>query len=484
MGYLSRSIERIGGRRLVLALGGFYVATAAAFPVTPVAGDRSTGDVLIISLLVGASGLVLSYGGYRLSRTNIRPDLYHVVAGWCVRAVGVMVGILLFISLVTGLSDPLANVLILSALASVAGLGMGYHDGRAKTRAVDAEEHSRELERYRAIVETVNDGIFVADADDRFTLVNDAYCEMMGYDREELIGSPTSLVADETEEDVAAILEEVDRDLTAGPSETNTYETSLETASGETFDAEWSVAPLPNSAGGAPDRVVVVRDVTERNERERRLERQNEQLDSFASLLAHELRNPVTIGQIYSQQLSREENPEAVEYVAEAFDRIEDIIDVMLLVARGRDAISECSAVNLADAAREAWTEVDAPDATLELDVDQTVEADATYIRHLFRNLFENAVEHGGTDVTVTVGTLPTGFYVADDGRGIDLDERATVFETGYTSAASEGGMGLGLTFVQEMATAYEWECSVAESTAGGAQFEFENVTRTPTATE
>jgi len=102
---------------------------------------------------------------------------------------------------------------------------------------------------------------------------------------------------------------------------------------------------------------------------------------------------------------------------------------------------------------------------------------DETYIRHLLRNLFENAVEHCGSDVTVTVGDLQTGFYVADDGAGIPAEDREMVFNTGYTTANSQGGMGIGLTFIQEMADVYEWHCAVSESMDGGAQFEFENVT-------
>ncbi len=474
MGYLARGVKRVGGRRVILALGGFYVAIAAAFPVTHVVGDRSADDVLIISTLVGASGLVLLYGGYRLSQMDIRPDLYHVVAGWCLRAIEVMVGILLFISLITSMSDPLANYLILPALASIAGLGMGYHDGRAKTRAVDAEEYSRELERYQTIVETVSDGIYVVDGDGYFQMVNEAYAKMLGYSREELLGSHTSLVAEKAE----TLADEIERDLTADGPVTGTYEATLTTASGMQIEAEATMALLPAQDDDAPDRVAVVRDVTERNERERQLERQNKQLDNFASLLAHELRNPVNIGQIYSQQLPREENPQAVEYVTEAFDRIEDMIEVMLLVARGRDAVSENATVDLADAAHQAWVEADTSEATLEVTTDRMVDVDDTYIRHLFRNLFENAVEHGGSDVTVTVGNLPTGFYVEDDGRGIEPDEKEAVFETGYTSSASEGGMGLGLTFVQEMAGVYEWDCSVTESATGGARFEFMNVTK------
>jgi light-regulated signal transduction histidine kinase (bacteriophytochrome) len=92
------------------------------------------------------------------------------------------------------------------------------------------------------------------------------------------------------------------------------------------------------------------------------------------------------------------------------------MIDVMLVLTRGRDAVDPGSAVELADVAHDAWEEANTHDATVEMEVDIEIQADETYLRHLFRNLFENAVEHGGTDVTVTVGDLPTGFYVADDG--------------------------------------------------------------------
>jgi signal transduction histidine kinase len=121
---------------------------------------------------------------------------------------------------------------------------------------------------------------------------------------------------------------------------------------------------------------------------------------------------------------------------------------------------------------------MDAPDATLKVAIDDTIQADETYVRHLFRNLFENAVEHGRRDVTVTVGELPTGFYVADDGPGISAAEWDTVFEAGYTTAADGGGTGLGLAFVREIAEVYDWPCSVTESDAGGARFEFQNVDR------
>nr|WP_254531405.1 PAS domain S-box protein [Natrinema gelatinilyticum] len=50
------------------------------------------------------------------------------------------------------------------------------------------EEHERELRKYETIVETIGDGIYVKDEAGRFTMVNDAYADLTGYDREELIG--------------------------------------------------------------------------------------------------------------------------------------------------------------------------------------------------------------------------------------------------------------------------------------------------------
>ena len=483
MAYVPQIISRVGGRRVILALAGLYLVVAAGFFASQVGGIRPDGEILIYTSLMGVSGLAFAYAGYHLPQTSIHPDLYDVIASWCIRALGIMLSIILLGLLANSVDDLVAGFIVLPLLASVAGLGMGYHDARASTRALDAEErrreaerYSQELERYQTIVETVNDGIFVVDKDYHFTLVNDAYTELVGYDREELIGSHASLVVPE-EEDMEVQAKEIQRDLEKGAVETKTYESKTKTASGETIDVDWTVAPLPEQEDSDHDRVVVVRDVRERNEREQRLRQQNDRLESFAGMLAHELRNPVTIGQIYSQQLSPESDPEAVDYVTEAFDRMENMIDVMLIITQGRNAISERTPVTLADAAQEAWEEVDASDATLEVAIDQTIRADETYIRHLFRNLFENAVEHGGADVTITVGELPTGFYVADNGSGIPNADREAVFGTGYTTAGERGGMGLGLTFVQEMADVYEWTCTATESETGGAKFEFENVT-------
>ncbi|WP_135306403.1 sensor histidine kinase [Haloarcula amylovorans] len=204
-------------------------------------------------------------------------------------------------------------------------------------------------------------------------------------------------------------------------------------------------------------------------------QRQTARLESFADMLAHELRNPLAIGQLYSNQLPSEAAPEAVEYVAEAFDRIEELIDVILILTQEATVNIDWETVAVADAARTAWADADVGGAELTVIASQNIEVDPIHFQHLLENLFENAVTHHTADmpVQVTVGDLPTGFYVADNGSGIAKSERSQVFETGYTTA--DDGTGLGLAFVTELTEMYDWRCQIVESDTGGARFEFTN---------
>ena len=208
----------------------------------------------------------------------------------------------------------------------------------------------------------------------------------------------------------------------------------------------------------------------ELRERERALQRQKERLESFASMLAHELRNPLSIAQIY-QERAADGDPDAAAEVATALDRIEEMIDVLLVTARGGDSNVEREPVPLAAATADAWESLSTEGATLAVETRRTLHTDPVHLRHLLENLFRNAVEHGGEDVTVRVGDVPDGFYVEDDGAGIPEAERRVVFDAGYTTAAD--GIGLGLTFVAQLAETYGWEWSVVESDAGGVRFEF-----------
>ncbi|NHN61022.1 MULTISPECIES: ATP-binding protein [Halorussus] len=221
--------------------------------------------------------------------------------------------------------------------------------------------------------------------------------------------------------------------------------------------------------------------------RNRELERQNGRLESFARMVAHELRSPLTVAKIYLDGAAKGD-ADAAAQVESALDRIEEMIEVVLVTARGSDANIDADPVSVADVAAEAWAPLDFPRADLVVETDRTVLADPIHVRHLLENLFRNSVEHGSTShrprdgdvdasdagVTVRVGSLPGGFYVQDDGPGIPEDERDAVFEAGHTT--DDDGIGLGLTFVSQLVDAYGWDCDITEGESGGARFEFTNV--------
>jgi signal transduction histidine kinase len=76
--------------------------------------------------------------------------------------------------------------------------------------------------------------------------------------------------------------------------------------------------------------------------------------------------------------------------------------------------------------------------------------------------------------VSITIGDLPDGFYVADDGPGIPVDVRERTFEAGYSTDDEATGFGLGI--VAQVAADHDWTVDITRSEAGGARFEIRGV--------
>ncbi|QLH80081.1 GAF domain-containing protein [Halosimplex rubrum] len=143
------------------------------------------------------------------------------------------------------------------------------HERIAVVRDVtERKERKRELEQYERIVETVGDGIYALDDDSRFVLVNESFCEMLGYDREELLGmEPTDIY----DEEYAPVVEERAAAVAAGEREAATIEFELFRKDGTAVPVETRYEPFPY--GDGTGRCGVVRDISERLERERELQR-------------------------------------------------------------------------------------------------------------------------------------------------------------------------------------------------------------------
>lgn len=206
--------------------------------------------------------------------------------------------------------------------------------------------------------------------------------------------------------------------------------------------------------------------------REDMVSTQNNRLEEFTSIVSHDLRNPLNIAQGRLELAQNEVTNEHLEVVAEAHFRMLNLIEDLLALAKYGDAVIEPEAVDLERIAQMTWDETG--DADVELIVADSVreiQADPTQLRQLLANLFQNAIQHGTDVSTITIGQLPDGFFVEDDGNGISAEEQESVFRAGYST--SPDGTGFGLRIVELVVEAHNWDVSLTTGSDGGARFEF-----------
>lgn len=337
------------------------------------------------------------------------------------------------------------------------------------TARKEREQLLRDTSRLlRAIVHASPVPIVVYNENGTVQLWNEAAEEVFGWSASEVIGQTVPPFVPEGSREEFEFL--VDRVLQEGS--ISGVEIQRETSEGETLDLHLSAATVEPVAGD--QRVVgILSDVTTLKERERRLRRQNHRIEAFTAILAHDLRNPI---QVLGGQLDTADDAAIdTDAVDRAFERIETIIDDVLSLAREAPIVEETDPVQLSAVARDAWEETDV--GRLVVEDEAHFEASGLRVERLLGHLYENALQHGPEDdqpITVRVGSLEDGFYVADDGCGIDESDRGKILKPGYST--TPGGTGYGLNVVQEIVAAHGWELSVEEPLDGGVRIEITGV--------
>lgn len=307
----NRAISIVGGRRIIVTLGVFYIAVATAWAFIRITSGIPLGNVSIISLLIAGPGLTLLYYGYRLPTFDIHSEFYSTVVGRCLTGLGVMVGIFILYSLQPGETvDEPSTILILTALASVAGLAAGIHDAKAKTRTRELEQRNHELkhtqseleetvqqlekantqlaesnkrlEHYQQytdrVLNTIHDIFYVLEKDGSLQRWNESLTETMGYSNAEITSmNAVDFVDDDDQERIA--------DAIVDGFETGSLqlETELITKRDERIPYEFAATTL-ETPDGKEVLAGIGRDISERKERERELERRASQQRVIADL--------------------------------------------------------------------------------------------------------------------------------------------------------------------------------------------------------
>jgi PAS domain S-box-containing protein len=339
--------------------------------------------------------------------------------------------------------------------------------------------HPTTDERFSYLFELIGDPVVEIELVDDTPVVrtvNPAFEEVFGYPAERIRGESLNelIVPDESADEAIRF------DQRTADGKYNSGVVTRLTAGGP---RDFLYRGVPYERDGAEFGFAIYTDITDRNRRKRELQRQNERLEEFTRILSHDLRNPLNVAKGKIGMIDHSQ----ADTIERNLDRIEAIIDDVLRLAWGGKAIEETESVPLSLLCERSWEHVDTGGATLTVASDGQITADPSRLQQLLENLFRNSVEHGSTDnrpqagdsvehggddVTITVGVIdsPPGFYVEDDGVGISATDQEAVFKRGYSST---DGTGLGLPIVESISDAHGWEVTLTDSEDGGVRFEF-----------
>ena len=334
-----------------------------------------------------------------------------------------------------------------------------------------ARELQEERDRLTALFETIPEPIaHVRYDDDEPVLenVNPSFEETFGVNSERVLDTsindaivPESVLEearsiDETAETVNFVERSVQRETTDGVRDFLLRATRFDVGDGER------------------ESIAMYVDVTEQKERQRELERQNERLDRFASVVSHDLRNPLNVATGRLSLLRENCESDHIDDLTHSLDRMGELIENVLRMAGQGKPVRTEEQLDLRTLSRTSWRNVrTGDDSTLVVDDDLSFSGERARVRSIFENLFRNAVDHAGPGVTVRVETIERGFAIEDDGSGLP-DNDGRVFETGYTTA--EDGTGFGLSIVEEVVKAHGWDIHATSGVGGGARFEISDV--------
>lgn len=213
-----------------------------------------------------------------------------------------------------------------------------------------------------------------------------------------------------------------------------------------------------------------IRYAIERHTQEQKLRQEKERFEEFAHVVSHDLRNPLSVAKGHVETLEYDD----LAPVERNLNRMEEIIDDVLTLARTGQESPNLTTVDLKTTVQQCWEQVPTAEAAISVTDNIVFRADPQRCEQLFENLFRNSIEHAGDDVNIRVTSTADGFLIEDNGPGISEKKQEKVFEAGYTT--TRDGTGFGLNIVQAISEAHNWDIEVNQGELGGAQFVISNV--------
>ena len=295
--------------------------------------------------------------------------------------------------------------------------------------------------------------VAITDVSGRITYVNDTFCQISGYARDELLGQDHRIVNSNYHS------KEFIRDLWRTIASGHVWQGELRNRAkdGRIYWVDTTIVPFLNERGKPYQYIAIRSDITARKQAEEKLVQQAAlaRVGQMAAVVAHEVRNPLAgikgaVQVLMSRRAPGDTELPVMRDIVGRIDSLSELINDLMLYARPR--APRLSHVELKPLIADAVTIVrrDPTAQAVEINVegdDVSATADEELIRATVLNLLINAAQamggHGRIVVTLRKsGTFAT-IEVRDTGPGIPLEIRAQVFDPFFTTKARGGGLGL-----------------------------------------
>jgi PAS domain S-box-containing protein len=391
---------------------------------------------------------------------------------------------------------------------AVTSLKAGAHDFLVKgqlTRLVPAVE--RELEeaqrrkaarsmekKFLITFEQAAIGIAHVSATGKWLLLNQKYCQILGYPHAELQGR--TLQDTIHAEDLGQVLEQFQQ-LQAGKITSFSLEKRCTQKDGNLVWVNLTVSGVWNELHQLDYALVVVEDITTRKAMEQalqeytqRLEQSNRELEQFATIASHDLQEPLRKILMFSEMLANTVAPDGQDYLQRlqaAVKRMQTLITDLLNLSRVTRKGQPFKPVDLNLILQTVLDDLQLmlQETQGRVDIEQlaTVEGDESQIRQLFQNLIGNALKYHKKDdlpiVKVYGQPIENGrayqIFIEDNGIGIKEEHFERIFEPFQRlySASLYPGTGMGLTICRKIAERHKGRLSVISEPGKGSQFRF-----------
>lgn len=341
-------------------------------------------------------------------------------------------------------------------------------------------------EKYRTIVETSTEGIWISDTYGRTTFVNHRMADMLGYPPEELIGK---LAYDFMDEEARAIGRENQKRRQQGLRES--FEQKYVRKDGTTIWTIVSATPLRDRDGQVNAFMGMLTDITERKRDEKKLWEAKQQAELYLDLMGHDINNMHQIALGYLE-LARGTQADGCgnEFLVTPIDvlqRSAQLIQNVRKLQKLNEGVFQTQEVNVAKVLSDVQLEYDAttPKAvTLNLNGYDCCYVKANELLHdVFANLISNAIKHTGDDADIVIdmdvikhdGRRCCRVMIEDNGQGISDDLKGKVFNRMLRGTTDAKGIGLGLYLVKSLVESYHGTVRVEDRILGdhkkGARF-------------